>query len=149
MVAEIHRAAIIQTHEALPNTDDPKLEVAAGAARYSLLCFLPQDSKQIRSVNVSDWSEEVVGLTKRSEGLGWSGPVDKCEGFRWAGLAQGLSIKLQGLGTLRGRAGPGPVDRSEGLGPGWTANRSEWFWGYGPGPAGPPSLANPHWFNMC
>ena len=63
------------------------------------------------------WLIEARGLANRSEGLGWPGPVDKSEGFRWAGLAQGPSIKVRGLG---GRAGPGPVDKSEGLGgPGW------------------------------
>ena len=47
-------------------------------------------------------------LANRSEGLGWPGPVDKSEGFRWAGRAHGPSIKVRGLG---GRAGPGPVDK--------------------------------------
>ena len=60
------------------------------------------------------WLIEARGLANRGEGLGWPGPIDKSEGFRWAGLAQGLSIKVRDLG---GRAGPGPVDKSEGLTP--------------------------------
>ena len=44
--------------------------------------------------------------------------------------------KSEGLG---GRAGPGPVDKVRGWGPGWPANRSEGFWGYGPR-AGRPTL---------
>ena len=74
------------------------------------------------------WLIEVRGLANRSEGLGRPGPVDKSEGFGWAGLAQGPSIKVRDLGGwagpgpvdksegLGGRAGPGPVDKSEGLG---------------------------------
>ncbi len=31
---------------------------------------------------------------KKVGGLGWPGPVDKSEGFWWAGLAQGQSIKV-------------------------------------------------------
>ncbi len=34
------------------------------------------------------WLIEVRGLANSSEGLGRPGPVDKSEGFRWAGLAQ-------------------------------------------------------------
>ena len=49
------------------------------------------------------------GLANRSEGFGGPGPVDKSEGFGWAGRAQGPSIKVRDLG---GRAGPGPVDKS-------------------------------------
>ena len=60
------------------------------------------------------WLIEARVLANRSEGLGWPGPLDKSEGFRWAGLAQALSIKVRDLG---GRAGPGPVDKSEGLTP--------------------------------
>ena len=41
---------------------------------------------------------EARGLANRSEGLGWPGPVDKSEGFRWAGRAQGLPIKVRALG---------------------------------------------------
>ena len=43
------------------------------------------------------WLIEARGLANRSEGLGWPGPVDKSEGFRWAGLAQGPSIKVRAL----------------------------------------------------
>ena len=76
------------------------------------------------------WLIEARGLANRSEGLGWPGPVDKSEGFRWAGLAQGPSIKVRGWGAglaqglsikVRGWevwAGPGPVDERVG-GPGW------------------------------
>ena len=32
------------------------------------------------------------------EGLGWPGPIDKGEGFGWASLAQGPSIKVRDLG---------------------------------------------------
>ena len=90
------------------------------------------------------WLIEARGLANRSEGLGWPGPVDKSEGFRWAGLAQGPSIKVRGLG---GWAGPGPVDKSEGLGAGLAQGQPIEVRGFGvsgPGPAGPPSLANPH-----
>ena len=45
------------------------------------------------------WLIEARGLANRSEGLGWPGPVDKSEGFRWAGLAQGPSIKVRGWGA--------------------------------------------------
>ena len=51
------------------------------------------------------WLIEVRGLANRSEGFGGPGPVDKSEGFGWAGRAQGPSIKVRDLG---GRAGPGP-----------------------------------------
>ena len=62
------------------------------------------------------WLTEVRGLANRSEGLGWPGPVDKSEGFRWAGRAQGPSIKVRALG---GRAGPGPSIKVRGwVGPG-------------------------------
>ena len=44
------------------------------------------------------WLIEVRGLANRSEGLGRPGPVDKSEGFGWAGLAHGLSIKVRGWG---------------------------------------------------
>ncbi len=47
------------------------------------------------------WLIDVRGLATRSEGLGWPGPVDKSERFRWTELAQGLSIKL------RDQGGPG------------------------------------------
>ena len=50
------------------------------------------------------WPIEVRGLANRSEGFGGPGPVDKSERFRWAGLAQGQSIKVRDLG---GRAVPG------------------------------------------
>ena len=50
------------------------------------------------------WLIEVRGLANRSEGFGGPGPVDKSEGFGWAGRAQGPSIKVRDLG---GRAGPG------------------------------------------
>ena len=47
------------------------------------------------------WLIEAMDLANRSEGLGWSGLVDKREG-------------------LGGWTGPGPVDKSEGLrGLGW------------------------------
>ncbi len=64
---------------------------------------------------------EARSLANRSdEGLGRPGPVDKSEGFGWARLAQGPSIKVR---DSVGRAVPGPVDKSEG------------FWGRaGPGP---------------
>ena len=45
------------------------------------------------------WLIEARGLANRSEGLGWPGPVDKGEGFRWAGLAQGQLIKVRGWGA--------------------------------------------------
>ena len=48
----------------------------------------------------STWLIEVMGLANRSEGSGRPGPVDKSEGFRWAGLAQALSIKVRDLGRL-------------------------------------------------
>ena len=51
------------------------------------------------------WLIEARGLANRSEGFGRPGPVDKSEGYRWAGRAQGLSIKVRDLG---GWAGPGP-----------------------------------------
>ena len=38
------------------------------------------------------WLIEARGLANRSEGLGWLGPVDKSEGFRWVGLCQALSL---------------------------------------------------------
>ena len=67
------------------------------------------------------WLIEARGLANRSEGLGRPGLVDKCEGFGWAGLAQGPSIKVMALGN---RVGPGPVDKSERLGgPGWPRAR--------------------------
>ena len=59
------------------------------------------------------WLIEVRGLANRSEGFGGPGPVDKSEGFRWAGPAQGPLIKVRELG---GWAGRGPVNKSEGLG---------------------------------
>ena len=45
------------------------------------------------------WLIEARGLANRSEGLCWPGPVDKSEGFRWAGLAQRASIKVRGWGA--------------------------------------------------
>ena len=59
------------------------------------------------------WLIEARGLANRSEGLAWPGPVDKSEGFRWAGLAWALSIKVRGWG---GRAGPGPSIKVRGWG---------------------------------
>ena len=44
------------------------------------------------------WLIEVRGLANRSEGFGGPGPVDKSEGFGWAGRAQGPSIKVRALG---------------------------------------------------
>ena len=44
------------------------------------------------------WLIEVRGLANRSEGFGGPGPVDKSEGFGWAGLSQGPSIKVRDLG---------------------------------------------------
>ena len=41
------------------------------------------------------WLIEARGLANRSEGLGRPGPIDKGEGFGWAGLAQGPSIKVR------------------------------------------------------
>ena len=82
------------------------------------------------------WLIEVRGLANRSEGLGWPGPVDKSEGFRWAGLAQGPSIKVRGWGAGLAQ---GLSIKVRGWGPGWPANRSEGFWGYGPR-AGWPTL---------
>ena len=62
------------------------------------------------------WLIEVRGLANRSEGFGGPGPVDKSEGFGWAGRAQGPSIKVRALG---GRAGPGPSIKVRGWeGPG-------------------------------
>ena len=77
------------------------------------------------------WLTDARGLANRSEGLGWPGPVDKCEGFRWARLAQGLSIKVKGF--IGGRAGPGPVDESEGLGAGPAQALSIKVRAWGPG----------------
>ena len=51
------------------------------------------------------WLIEVRGLANRSEGFGGPGPVDKSEGFGWAGRARALSRKVIDLG---GRAGRGP-----------------------------------------
>ena len=63
------------------------------------------------------WLIEVRGLANRSEGFGGPGPVDKSEGFGWAGRAQGPSIKVRDLG---GRAGPGPSIKVRDWGePGW------------------------------
>ncbi len=59
------------------------------------------------------WLIEVRGLANRSEGFGGPGPVDKSEGFGWAGRAQGPSIKVRDLG---GRAGPGPSIKVRGWG---------------------------------
>ena len=91
------------------------------------------------------WLIEARGLANRSEGLGWPGPVDKSEGFRWAGRTQGPSIKVKGFG---GPGRPRPVDKSEGLGRAGPAQAQpievRGFGVTGPGPAGPPSLANPH-----
>ena len=42
------------------------------------------------------WLIEARGLANRIEGLGPLCPVDKGEGFGWAGLAQGPSIKVRG-----------------------------------------------------
>ena len=42
------------------------------------------------------WLIEARGLANRSEGLGWLDPVHKGEGFWWARLAQGPSIKVRG-----------------------------------------------------
>ena len=93
------------------------------------------------------WLIEVRGLANRSEGFGGPGPVDKSEGFRWAGLAQGPSIKVRDLGGRAdlglsikvrdwgGRAGPGP------------ANRSEGFWGYGPRAGRPTLFGKPSFVN--
>ena len=50
------------------------------------------------------WLIEARGLANRSEGLGWPGPVDKSEGFRWAGLARALSIKVMGWGARPAQA---------------------------------------------
>ena len=90
------------------------------------------------------WLIEARGLANGSEGSGQPGPIDRSEGFRWAGLVQGPLIKVRALG---GRAGPQALSINvrgtggqAGRGP---ANGSEGFWGYWPGPAGPPSLANP------
>ena len=83
------------------------------------------------SIKVRAWG---AGPANRSEGLGWLGPVDKSEGFRLAGLAQGPSIKVRGWG---GRAGLGPVDKSEGLGAGLARALSIKVRGWGPGRAGP------------
>ena len=58
----------------------------------------------VTAAGVTIWLKEARGLANRSEGLGWPGPVDKSEGFRWAGRAQGLSIKVRASGA---RAGPG------------------------------------------
>ena len=72
------------------------------------------------------WLTEARGLAIRSEGLGWPGPVDKrpkSEGFRWSGLAQGLSIKVRGSG---GRDGPGLSVKVGDLGgPGWPRARRQ------------------------
>ena len=50
------------------------------------------------------WLIEVRGLANRSEGFGEPDPVDKSKGFRWAGPAQGLSIKVRDLGAGPTRA---------------------------------------------
>ena len=87
------------------------------------------------------WLIEARGLANRSEGFGGPGPVDKSEGFGWSGRAQGPSIKVRDLGA-------GPVDKSEGLGRAGPAQAQpievRGFGVTGPGPAGPPCLANPH-----
>ena len=62
------------------------------------------------------WLIEARGLANRSEGLGWPGPVDKSEGFRWAGLAQGPSIKVRGWGAGLAQ---GLSIKVRGWGPGW------------------------------
>ena len=92
---------------------------------------------------------EARGLTNRREGLGWPGPVDKSEGFRWAGRAQGPSVKVMALG---GPGRPWPLDKSEGLGRAGPAQAQpievRGFGVTGPGLAGPPYLANPHMFQI-
>ena len=75
------------------------------------------------------WLIEARGLANRSAGLGWPGPVDKSEGFRWAGPAQGPSCKVEDSGVGPAKALSIQVrDWRGGLGQG-TANRSEGFWG--------------------
>ena len=86
---------------------------------------------------------EARGMVNGNDELGWSGPVDTGEGVGWAGLIPGPSIKVMGSGAW---AGPGPVDKSERFGRrGWGQPIEVRGFGVtGPGPAGPPSLANPH-----
>ena len=87
------------------------------------------------------WLIEARGLANRSEGLGWPGPVDKSEGFRWAGLAQGPSIKVRGWGAGLAQ---GLSIKVRGWGRAGQPIEVRGFGVTGPGPAGPPSLANPH-----
>ena len=91
------------------------------------------------------WLIEARGLANRSEGLGWPGPVDKSEGFRWAGLAQGPSIKVRGWGAGLAQ---GLSIKVRGWGPGWPANRSEGFWGYGPRAGRPTLFGKPSHVNV-
>ena len=67
----------------------PCLSVLSRAIRGT--CAMSRGCIEVRGLaNRSEgvWPIEVRGLANRSEGLGWPGPVDKSEGFRWAGLAQ-------------------------------------------------------------
>ena len=100
-----------------------------------MACFLAAGLRRLGLRGLA-WLIEARGLANRSEGLGWPGPVDKSEGFRWAGLAQGPSIKVRGWGAGLAQ---GLSIKVRGWGPGWPANRSEGFWGYGPR-AGRPTL---------
>ena len=52
-------------------------------------------------ITPSRLADRSEGLADRREGLGLPDPVDKCEGFRWARLAQGPSIKVRGAGQWK------------------------------------------------
>ena len=93
----------------LPKREGPKRGEIGGAVPVAR--FLAAGLQRLGLRGLA-WLIEARGQANGSEGLGWPGPVDKSEGFRWAGLAQGPSIKVRNLG---GRAGPGPVDKSEGF----------------------------------
>ena len=49
-------------------------------------CFLAVGLRRLGLRGLA-WLIEARGLANRSEGLGRPGPVDKSEGFRWAGRA--------------------------------------------------------------
>ena len=40
-----------------------------------------------------------LSIKVKGWGPGWPGPVDKSEGFSWAGLAHGPTIKVRGWGA--------------------------------------------------
>ena len=98
-------------YEGLPKREGPK-PGEIGAA-------VPVARVTPAGVTPSAWPIEVRGLANRSEGLGWPGPVDKSEGFEWAGLTQGPSIKVRGWGAGLAQ---GLSIKVMGWGPGWPAN---------------------------